>query len=92
MLQARERPRVVASRIKGQTAITNWLQLLLVRTRWHANHRPATNAERARAGVTAAVQSAFEVPTPGERNYPRAPVRKSDRLLKMQADFDTLTK
>lgn len=93
MLQACERPRAVASRIKGQTAITRSLQLLIVRAHRYANHRAATDEQRAWAsGVIAHVRSALEVPTTGERNYPRQPVQKSDRMLKMHAEFETLAK
>jgi hypothetical protein len=45
------------------------------------------------ASVLAAVQSAVEAPDHGRaRTIPHAPVHGSDCTLKMQADFDALTK
>jgi hypothetical protein len=93
MLQAAERPRAVASRIQGQTAIRKSLQLLLVRTHRYAKHRATTPEQRIwAAAILAAVQQALDVPTTGEVNYPRNPVRKSDRMLKMALELDALSK
>lgn len=75
--------KAVASRIKGQVAITKSLQLLLIRVHRYARHRATSEAQRAWAsGVLAGLQEALAVPTTGEGAYLRRPAHKSDRAAR----------
>jgi hypothetical protein len=78
MLSACERPRGIASRVKGQAAIVKSLRSLLIRTHRYANLRARRRgdvlwAARVHAALTVTLEVATGEPNEGTRDAHRRP-------------------
>lgn len=84
MLQASERPRTVASRIRGVNALRRRLQLALIAAHRYGSYRASTPEQQAyAAALMSGLTELIAIQPPAEWNYPTRPVRKR----KLQGDL-----